>query len=88
MKNKETMEINELWSDYQKSESFIQEQNLISKTNTYWDMYLGDQWKKLYNKNFPVFNFIEQTVLFKISNIAQNKMTPYFDDAELDKLLS
>ena len=85
MKNKETMEINELWSDYQKSESFIQEQNLISKTNTYWDMYLGDQWKKLYNKNFPVFNFIEQTVLFKISNIAQNKMTPYFDDPELDK---
>lgn len=82
------MEINELWKDYQKSESFIQEQNLISKSNTYWDMFLGNQWKGLKNSDYPVYNFIEQVVTHKISNIAQNKMTAYFDIEEVDKLFA
>lgn len=78
------MEYTDIYQKYSKSHDYMQEHQLVRKTDRNWDFYIGNQWKGL-NSNgeeLPTANIIKQVVKYKISTIAQNNMTANYTDTE------
>lgn len=71
-----------IWKRYKKAKEYQNTHGIVTNTEKNWKMYLGDQWHKLQNNNYPCLNFIEPTVNYKVSTICKKSMTAQYTDPE------
>ena len=77
-------DIYEIWNRYDKSKTYMNKKNLLSKTEKNWLMYIGRQWEAVNDhegmEDLPTMNFIKTTVKYKVSSIAATRVTALFSD--------
>lgn len=77
-------DIYEIWDRYDKSKTYMDKKNVLSKTEKNWLMYIGRQWEAVNDhegmEDLPSMNFIKPTVKYKVSSIASTKVTAMFSD--------
>jgi len=77
-------DIYEIWNRYDKSKTYMNKKNVLSKTEKNWLMYIGRQWEAVNDhegmEDLPSMNFIKPTVKYKVSSIAATKVTALFSD--------
>ena len=77
-------DIYEIWNRYDKSKTYMDKKNVLSKTEKNWLMYIGRQWEAVNDhegmEDLPSMNFIKPTVKYKVSSIASTKVTAMFSD--------
>ena len=77
-------DIYEIWNRYEKSKTYMNKKNVLSKTEKNWLMYIGRQWEAVNDhegmEDLPSMNFIKPTVKYKVSSIASTKVTAMFSD--------
>lgn len=83
MKNESKIEYTDIWKKYQKSHDYMMKKGIVSRTNKYWNFYLGNQWigLKKGNEDLPTMNIIKPIVKYKVSTISQNAMIANYSDA-------
>lgn len=76
------MEVRDIWNKYERCKSFLDKKNLVSKTNKFWDFYLGDQWRSedTKNENLPIMNMIKPVVKHKVATVCQNNTSVKYTD--------
>lgn len=69
-----------IWKLYEKGLDYINRIRLVSKSDKYHRMYIGDQWHGLESggESMPMFNFIEGVVKYKVATVAQNSMSAVY----------
>lgn len=82
-KNESKIEYTDIWLKYQKSHDYMMKKGIVSKTNRYWNFYLGEQWVGLKKgrEELPTMNIIKPIVKYKVSTISQNAMIANYSDA-------
>ena len=82
-------DIYEIWQRFEKSKQYMQEKNILTKTEKNWLMYIGKQWEACQNsegmEDLPSMNFIKPTVKYKVSSIAATTVTALFSDLNGDR---
>ena len=82
-------DIYEIWQRFEKSKQYMQEKNILTKTEKNWLMYIGKQWEACRNsegmEDLPSMNFIKPTVKYKVSSIAATTVTALFSDLNGDR---
>ena len=77
-------DIYEIWDRYDKSKTYMDKKNVLSKTEKNWLMYIGRQWEAVNDhegmEDLPSMNFIKPTVKYKVSSISSTKVTALFSD--------
>ena len=77
-------DIYEIWQRFEKSKQYMQQKNILTKTEKNWQMYIGKQWEAVNNsegmEDLPSMNFIKPTVKYKVSSIASTTVTALFSD--------
>ena len=77
-------DIYEIWNRYDKSKTYMNKKNVLSRTEKNWLMYIGKQWEAVNDhegmEDLPSMNFIKPTVKYKVSSIASTKVTAMFSD--------
>ena len=77
-------DIYEIWERYEKSKTYMNKKNVLSRTEKNWLMYIGKQWEAVNDhegmEDLPSMNFIKPTVKYKVSSIAATKVTALFSD--------
>lgn len=66
----------EIWKKYDRCREYLNQINLVARTEECWRFYLGDQWHGLESggERLPLFNIIKGVVRYKTSVVAQNAM--------------
>lgn len=84
-------DIYEIWQRFEKSKQYMQEKNILTKTEKNWLMYIGKQWEACQNsegmEDLPSMNFIKPTVKYKVSSIAATTVTALFSDLNGDRMI-
>lgn len=85
MEDKKTkVDVYDIWQKYEKSKSYMESKGVLTKTERNWNFYIGKQWESLKDseglEDLPMFNFIKQTVKYKVSTIAQHSVSAIFSD--------
>lgn len=72
------------WRRYQKGLDYIDQKNLVNRTNMCWNFFLGKQWEGLETDGeYPPFlNFIHPNVMRKVTTIYTNRMSVNYSDME------
>ena len=82
-------DIYEIWQRFEKSKSYMQQKDILSKTEKNWLMYIGKQWEAVNNsegmEDLPSMNFIKPTIKYKVSSIAATTVTALFSDLNGDR---
>lgn len=77
-------DIYDIWERFEKSKQYMQEKNILTKTEKNWLMFIGRQWEACQNsegmEDLPSMNFIKPTVKYKVSSIAATTVTALFSD--------
>ena len=70
-----------IWQLYQKGIDYINQINLVGKTDKCHRMYNGDQWHgvKSGGEDLPMLNFIKGIVKYKVATVAQNTMSAVYN---------
>ena len=81
------IEVNSIWRKYEEARDYIYKKGLVSRTDKFWNFYLGDQWigLKRGGEELPTMNIIKPLVKFKVSTISQNALTANFSDADPER---
>ena len=84
-------DIYEIWQRFEKSKQYMQEKNILTKTEKNWLMYIGRQWEACRNsegmEDLPSMNFIKPTVKYKVSSIAATTVTALFSDLNGERMI-
>lgn len=76
------VDVHEIWDKYDRSKEYMDKMGILTKTEKNWQMYIGKQWEAVEDsqgmENLPMFNIIKPTVKYKVSTIAQHKVTAIF----------
>lgn len=82
-------DIYEIWQRFEKSKQYMQEKDILTKTEKNWLMYIGKQWEACQNseglEDLPLMNFIKPTVKYKVSSVASTTVTALFSDLNGDR---
>lgn len=82
-------DIYEIWQRFEKSKQYMQQKDILTKTEKNWQMYIGKQWEAVNNsegmEDLPSMNFIKPTVKYKVSSIAATTVTALFSDLNGDR---
>lgn len=80
----EIAQITKFWRRYQKGLDYIDQKNLVNRTNMCWNFFLGKQWEGLETDGeYPPFlNFIHPNVMRKVTTIYTNRMSVNYSDME------
>ena len=72
------------WRRYQKGLDYLDQKNLLNRTNMCWNFFLGKQWEGLETDGeYPPFlNFIHPNVMRKVTTIYTNRMSVNYTDME------
>ena len=77
-------DIYEIWQRFEKSKQYMQQKDILTKTEKNWQMYIGKQWEAVNNsegmEDLPSMNFIKPTVKYKVSSVASTTVTAIFSD--------
>lgn len=80
MEEKKEVTSTAIWRLYEKGTDYINRIKLVTKSDKFHRMYIGDQWYGLESggESMPMFNFIEGTVKYKVATVAQNSMSAVY----------
>ena len=80
----EIAESTKFWRRYEKGIDYIDEKNLVARTNMCWNFFLGKQWEGLETDGeYPPFlNFIHPNVMRKVTTIYTNRMAVNYTDMD------
>ena len=72
------------WRRYQKGLDYIDNKNLLNRSNMCWNFFLGKQWEGLETDGeYPPFlNFIHPNVMRKVTTIYTNRMSVNYTDMD------
>lgn len=75
-----TEQFTEIWRKYQRSREYLDQRNLVKKTDECWRFFIGDQWHGLESggEQLPMVNFIKPIVRYKTAVVSQNTMTAVY----------
>ena len=73
--------VTETWERYERGMAYHQQNDLYAATDRNYRFFAGDQWRGAQLGSIsPVrFNFIKPTVLYKVSIVAQNRMSLHYE---------
>ena len=73
-----------IWRKYENCRDYLDRKALITRTDSCWDFYAGDQWKGIQagGEQLPMLNFIKPVCKYKIATVAQNSLVAVFSDLE------
>jgi len=82
-------EITDIWRKVEKSKDYMLLKAIATKSETYWNMYLDEQWKGVETggEELPFFNIIKPTIKYKTNVVCQNTMVATFSDMSGDESL-
>lgn len=71
-----TITAKEVYDEYQKGLGFKNQVNLFETVKTNEDFFIGKQWEGVVSNGLPtpVFNFLQRTVMFALSNIVSDNL--------------
>ena len=85
-------DIYEIWQRFEKSKQYMQQKDILTKTEKNWQMYIGKQWEAVNNsegmEDLPSMNFIKPTVRYKVSSIAATTVTALFSDLNGERMIT
>ena len=75
---------NKFWRRYEKGKEYLDLKNLMGRSNTCWNFFVGKQWEGIEadGEELPMFNFIHPNVMRKVTTIYQNRMSVNYSDME------
>ena len=66
-------DIYEIWQRFEKSKQYMQQKNILTKTEKNWLMYSGKHWEAVEDskgmEDLPMLNIIKPTVNYKAASI-------------------
>lgn len=73
-----------IWAKYEKSKKYMENADILRKTERNWKFYVGKQWDAVEDserlENLPMMNFIKPVVKYKVATIAQHNIAAIFSD--------
>ena len=77
-------QMTDIWKKYMSCRNYLDGKQIVSKTDTQWDFYNGNQWRGVQTdgRDLPCFPFIKTVCKYKVSTIAQNSLVASFNDLE------
>lgn len=82
----------DIWDKYEKCLEYADKKAIVTKTERYWNFYVGRQWKgmKTGGEELPMLNFIKPVIKYMVSNVAAQSLTAVYTDMtdtrELEKV--
>lgn len=72
------------WRRYEKGKDYLDTKNLMTRTNTNWNFFVGKQWEGIEadGEELPMFNFIHPNVMRKVTTIYTNRMAVNYTDLD------
>ena len=72
------------WRRYEKGLDYIDNKDLINRSNRCWNFFVGKQWEGIEadGEELPFLNFIHPNVLRKVTTIYTNRMAVHYSDVE------
>ena len=75
---------NKFWRRYEKGRDYLDTKNLINRTNTCWNFFVGKQWEGIEadGEELPFLNYIHPNVMRKVTTIYTNRMAVNYSDMD------
>ena len=75
---------NKFWRRYEKGRDYLNLKNLMGRSNTCWNFFVGKQWEGIEadGEELPMFNFIHPNVMRKVTTIYTNRMSVNYSDMD------
>lgn len=75
---------NKFWRRYEKGRDYLDKKNLVNRTNTCWNFFVGKQWEGVESdgEELPFLNYIHPNVMRKVTTIYTNRMAVNYSDME------
>ena len=72
------------WRRYQKGLDYIDNKQLVSRSNKCWNFFVGKQWEGIEadGEDLPFLNFIHANILRKVTTIYTNRMAVNYSDMQ------
>ncbi len=80
----QTPQETKFWRRYKKGCEYLDEKNLINRSNMCWNFFIGKQWEGVEadNEELPFLNFIHPNVMRKTTTIYTNRMAVNYSDMD------
>lgn len=75
---------NKFWRRYEKGRDYIDKKNLVNRTNTWWNFFVGKQWEGVEadGEELPFLNYIHPNVMRKVTTVYTNRMAVNYTDLD------
>lgn len=75
---------NKFWRRYEKGRDYLNQKNIMGRSNMCWNFFVGDQWNGIEadGEELPMFNYIHPNVMRKVTTIYTNRMSVNYSDME------
>lgn len=75
---------NKFWRRYEKGRDYLDKKNLVNRTDTCWNFFVGKQWEGVEadGEELPFLNYIHPNVMRKVTTIYTNRMAVNYSDMD------
>jgi len=72
------------WRRYEKGKEYLDQKDLVNRTNKCWNFFVGKQWEGLEadGEEMPFLNYIHPNVMRKVTTIYTNRMAVNYTDMD------
>ena len=78
------MDNTKFWRRYEKGKDYLDSKDLVNRTNTWWNFFVGKQWEGIESdgEELPFLNYIHPNVMRKVTTIYTNRMAVNYSDMD------
>lgn len=78
------MDSTKFWRRYEKGKDYLDAKDLVNRTNTCWNFFVGKQWEGIESdgEELPFLNYIHPNVMRKVTTIYTNRMAVNYSDMD------